>query len=74
MNLKEIIQYTQDLLVNDEELNPYLNEKMTQMYPDLRPETFETDEVSEEKYYGLRNELMLTILVRALGNLHSIKD
>lgn len=74
MKFTELKLKIQQDLVDHPELSTFLNERMTRDYPELKPETFETDEHSESIYYGLRNDMFLTIMNDVLSGMSSIDE
>lgn len=74
MTKGELVLSLQGTIVNHEDCNKFLDAYMSKNYPDLKPETFETDEASETKYYGLRGEVQMSLWNAALGNLHALDD
>lgn len=74
MTLTELKQKIAQDLSDHSELNTFLDERMKRLYPELRPEFFEEDERMESKFYGLRNDLFLSIMNSILGSMNSIDE
>lgn len=74
MKIEQAIQHVAALLVDDEELCKFLDERMRKDYPIFDPTQFEEDSRMEELYYTVRGELLLSIATKALGSLHRLED
>lgn len=75
-----IVQYIKDTLVNDEKISKFINDKMDKDYPELDlmkhidPETGAPNEHAEMIWYGLYNDIFMTIMMSALSNMNSLTE
>lgn len=66
MNFVELTQSIQDKLVEDENINKFLDDKMEEEYPGLNKDESEDWELT---YYALRNELFMRVMLKVLNNM-----
>lgn len=72
MNLKDLKMKLSQDLIDHKELNEFLDREMIRLYPDLSASS--EDEQIEYKYFGLRNELTLSILCGVIAEFHRFES
>lgn len=68
----QAVQRIAALLVDDQELNDYINAKIAKDSPLLVVE--DRDEFTESLFYSEQNSIMVTLACEAIGSLRLIKD
>lgn len=71
--MNAIAQRMMDKLVDDQDLNTYLDHYMDTNYPQLRDE-MEDNEKAEELWYALRNERFLLVLAQLMVKSHNVTE
>jgi len=74
VNKLQVTEHVLDLLLNDQQFNDWIHERVLKDNPQLIPDQFETDEIMEWTYYGLSNELRMLIVCAAMVQLRGIKE